>query len=143
MSQPIVVERLITAPPRVVYAYLTDAEKWARWQGDRATIRPERGGLFALSMANGTTARGEFVEVEQDRRVVFTWGWVDHPGVPPGSTTVEIELFEEGEGTRLRLTHTGLPPDEVAIHTVGWEHYSRRLVTAAEGGDPGTDALPD
>jgi uncharacterized protein YndB with AHSA1/START domain len=143
MSQPIVVERLISAPPRVVYAYLTDAEKWARWQGERATIRPERGGLFALSMANGTTARGEFVEIEQDRRVVFTWGWVDHPGVPPGSTTVEIELFEEGGGTRLRLTHTGLPPDEVPIHTVGWEHYSRRLVIAAEGGDPGPDAIPD
>ncbi|HEU4916872.1 MAG TPA: SRPBCC family protein [Acidimicrobiia bacterium] len=142
MSEPIVLERVIAASPSVVFSYLTNSEKWARWQGDHATIRPERGGIFALSMSNGTRARGQFVEVEQDRRVVFTWGWVDHPGVPPGSTTVEIELFAEGDGTRLRLTHDGLPPDEVAIHTAGWEHYADRLVTTAEGRDPGPDVLP-
>ncbi|MGH8872117.1 MAG: SRPBCC family protein [Acidimicrobiia bacterium] len=142
MNDPIVVERLIAAPPSVVYSYLTDSEKWARWQGEDATIRPERGGIFSISMSNGTRARGEFVEVDPGRRVVFTWGWVDHPGVPPGSTTVEIELMAEGHGTRLRLTHHGLPPEEVPIHTQGWEYYSGRLVTVAEGGDPGPDAVP-
>lgn len=142
MIDPIVVERVIAAPPSLVYAYLTDSERWARWQGVGAVIQPEPGGRFALSMSNGTKARGEFVDLDPDRRVVFTWGWVDHPGVPPGSSVVEIDLFSEGEGTRLRLTHRGLPQDEVPIHTSGWEHYVGRLVTLAEGGDPGPDVMP-
>lgn len=143
MTDPIIVTRRIAAPPSVVYTYLTNSEKWARWQGVSATIEAIRGGLFSLTMANGTTARGEFVELIPDHRVVFTWGWIDHPGVPPGSSTVEIDLLPEGDGTLLRLTHRGLPSDEVAIHTAGWNHYSSRLAVASEGGEPGPDVLPN
>jgi uncharacterized protein YndB with AHSA1/START domain len=32
------------------------------------------------------------VEVVENQRVVFTWGWERGPAVPPGSTTVAIEL---------------------------------------------------
>jgi uncharacterized protein YndB with AHSA1/START domain len=142
MTAPIVVTRRIAAPPSMVYAYLTDSEKWVRWQGVNATIEAKRGGIFALVMANGTSARGEFVELIPNQRVVFTWGWIDHTGVPPGSSTVEIDLVPEGGGTLLKLTHRGLPPDEVAIHTVGWNHYSSRLGIAAEGGEPGPAVLP-
>lgn len=139
MSDPIVIERLIAAPPSVVYSYLTNSEKWARWQGVDAVVRPVGGGELTIVMPHGTSARGEFVELEPDRRVVFTWGWVDHPEIPPGSTTVEIELVGAEGGTRLRLTHHGLPPDEVPIHTAGWEHYTSRLGDVAEGRDPGPD----
>ena len=143
MTEPIIVTRRIAAPPSVVYAYLTDSDKWVRWQGVSATIEAKRGGLFALAMTNGTSARGQFVELVPDHRVVFTWGWIDHPGVPPGSSTVEIDLVPEGDGTLLKLTHRGLPPDEVAIHTAGWNHYTARLVIVAEGGEPGPDAMAD
>jgi uncharacterized protein YndB with AHSA1/START domain len=136
VSDRIVVERLIEAPPAVVYSYLTESEKWARWQGVGATIEPTPGGLFAVSMPGEARIRGEFVELIPNRRVVFTWGWIGHPTVPPGSTTVEIELFAEGSATRLRLTHTGLPPEEVSIHTDGWNHYVPRLAMASEGHDP-------
>lgn len=139
MSDPIVIERLIAAPPAVVYNYLTSSEKWARWQGVDAIVEPESGGELVVFMPNGTRARGEFVELEPDRRVVFTWGWAEHPEVPPGSTTVEIDLIGEDGGTRLRLTHRGLPPDEVPIHTTGWEHYTIRLGEVAEGREPGPD----
>lgn len=143
MTEPIILTRRIAAPPAVVYAYLTDSDKWVRWQGVNATIEARRGGIFALAMANGTTARGEFVELIPDRRVVFTWGWIDHPGVPPGSSTVEIDLVSEGEATLLRLTHRDLPPNEIAIHNAGWNHYTARLAITAEGGEPGPDVLPE
>ncbi|CAN5232215.1 hypothetical protein BH18ACT5_BH18ACT5_10170 [soil metagenome] len=94
-----------------------------------------------LPWANGTTARGEFVELIPDHRVVFTWGWIDHPGLSPGSSTVEIDLTSEGEGTLLKPTHRGLPPDEVATHVTGWNHYTSRLAITAEGGEPGPDLL--
>jgi uncharacterized protein YndB with AHSA1/START domain len=139
LSTPIVVERVIAAPPSVVYAYLTESEKWARWQGVGATIQSTPGGVFALTMPAGATAQGEFVDLVPGQRVVFTWGWVGHPSVPPGSTTVEIELIAEGSSTRIRLTHTGLPPEEVPIHAAGWNRYLPRLAMVSEGFDPGPD----
>ncbi|MDQ3501801.1 MAG: SRPBCC domain-containing protein [Actinomycetota bacterium] len=139
MNDPIVVTRAIGAPPAVVYAYLIEGSKWERWQGVRATVEPRPGGEFAVVMANDMTAQGKFVELVPDRRVVFTWGWTDHPDLPPGSTTVEIDLVDSDEGTLLTLTHRDLPPEEIAPHTHGWNRYLTRLGAVAEGGDPGPD----
>lgn len=142
MSEPLVVERRIAAPPATVYRHLTASELWSRWQGREATVEPSPGGLFGMVMPTGLTARGQFVELSPERRVTFTWGWVDSPGLPPGSTTVDIELIPDGDGTLVRLTHYDLPPDEIAIHTAGWHHYLPRLAVVAEGGDPGPDPGP-
>lgn len=142
MSTPIVIRQHVAAPPQVVYSYLTESEKWARWQGDEATIEATAGGIFRIAMRNGSTARGEFVELVPNRRVVFTWGWVDHPGVPPGSSTVTIEIADDGDGSLVTLTHTGLPPDEVSVHRQGWDHYLTRLAAVATGRDPGVDTGP-
>lgn len=139
MSQTIVLERHIAAPPARVYEYLTDTEKWVLWQGVASRLDPRPGGLFSVQMPNGATARGEFVELVPDQRVVFTWGWIDHPGVPPGSSTVTIDLVARGFGTLVRLTHEGLPDEEIPLHVEGWEHYLPRLLTVSEGGDPGLD----
>lgn len=139
MSGSIVVERRVDAPPSIVYEYLTDADKWARWQGTGASVEARPGGDLTLSMPNGTTARGRFMELIPDQRVAFTWGWDDHPAVPPGSTAVEIDLLPDGDGTLIRLTHSGLPADEVPLHRKGWQHYLPRLVLVAQGDDPGPD----
>lgn len=138
----LVVERRIAAPPDAVYAYLTDAALWARWQGERAELEAAPGGAFSMHVRDGPTARGELVALEPGRRVVLTWGWDGHPTVPPGSTTVEIELLADGDATLVRLTHRGLPDGEVPAHRDGWEHYLPRLATAAAGGDPGPDRMP-
>jgi uncharacterized protein YndB with AHSA1/START domain len=142
MTEPIVVVRRIEAPPPVVYSYLTDSDRWAAWQGAAATIEAAPGGQFSMRMGNGMEALGRFVELVPGRRVVFTWGWAGHPAVPPGSSTVEIDLVAEGGGTVLRLTHRGLPDDEVATHTAGWHHYLPRLAAAAAGAFPGPDPGP-
>lgn len=136
------VERHIEAPPATVYRYLTESEKWARWQGVAATLDAEPGGIFRMEMGTGQTARGEFVELVPDRRVVFTWGWIDQPDIVPGSTIVEIDLEPAGEGTLVRLTHRHLPPSEAPAHDAGWNHYLARLKEVAEGKDPGQDPGP-
>jgi uncharacterized protein YndB with AHSA1/START domain len=136
------VDRRIRAPARLIYAYLTDSVRWARWQGVAADIEAVPGGQFRMRMANGMVAEGQFVELVPDARVVFTWGWNGHPDLPPGASTVEVELVPDGDGTLVRLTHRGLPPTEVPIHEVGWAHYVPRLETVLEGGDPGPDPGP-
>lgn len=142
VGEPIVLERRIDAPVATVFRYLTDGELWSRWQGATADLDAQPGGTFRMTMPTGQVAEGAFVEVEPDRRVVFTWGWSGHDLLPPGASTVEIELTPDGAGTFLRLTHRGVPRSELALHHAGWTHYLPRLVTAAEGGDPGPDTLP-
>jgi uncharacterized protein YndB with AHSA1/START domain len=138
----ITLEQRIEASPAEVYVYLTDADHWKRWQGVDATLDPRIGGVFSVLMANGMNARGEFVELVPDRRVVFTWGWIGYENLPPGSSTVEIELRADGDATVLVLTHRSVPDGEAASQHAGWTHYLPRLATASAGMDPGEDQVP-
>ncbi|HXV70703.1 MAG TPA: SRPBCC family protein [Acidimicrobiia bacterium] len=133
MTAPLTVSRRIAAAPEVVYSYLTDPDKWVRWQGSHADLDPRPGGLFLMAMPDGARARGRFLELVPDERVVFTWGWIDHPGVPPGSSVVEISIHPEDDGSMVTITHRDLPDDEIEIHRAGWEHYLPRLAAVAEG----------
>ncbi|HEY7522520.1 MAG TPA: SRPBCC family protein [Candidatus Limnocylindrales bacterium] len=138
----VVVDRRVRARPSAVYAYLTTSDLWVRWQGTSAWLDAVPGGAFEMHVMNGAVAQGRFVELVRDTRVVFTWGWVGSPTLPPGSSTVEIDLIPDGEETIVRLRHHGLPPEDVPAHRLGWHHYLPRLATASEGADPGPDPGP-
>ena len=128
----------IEAKPETIFEYFTDPEKMLRWKGIEATLEPRPGGTYRV---NGKDiARGEYVEIERPKRVVFTWGWEaeGHP-IPPGSSTVEVTLTPDGEGTLVRLTHRGLPTEAQGAHAEGWQHFLPRLADAAAGRDPGAD----
>lgn len=136
----LVVTETIAAPAEVVFGYFTDPDRYARWMGADVTLEPERGGTYAVGIRDGLLARGEFVEVEPPHRVVFTWGWEEHPLVPQGSSTVEVVLDEVDGVTTVTLTHRGLPTaEERDNHGDGWRMYLGRLGVAATGGDPGPD----
>ena len=139
MTAPVRIERHIAAPPASVYRYLVDPELLAVWFGIECTLETRPGGSFEMLSPNGMTASGEVIDVMTDTKISFTWGWRGHPAVPPGSSLVEIELIPDGAGTLVRLTHSGLELDEQPLHRLGWEHYLRRLMTGATGGDPGPD----
>ena len=134
------VERRIAAPPERVYALLTSAEGWLRWQGTEAEVDARPGGALRVNVEGDGFAAGRFEELVPVRRVVFTWGWeaAGHP-IPAGSSRVEIELVPDGRGTRLRLTHTVGAPGFRARVEAGWGHYAARLAIASAGGDPGPD----
>ena len=137
-------EIVIAAAPETVWQYLVDPDKATRWMGRNISFDPQPGGLYRMEVVPGHTASGEFVELDPPNRLVYTWGWEAEDGkdnaVPPGSSTVEIELVAEPDGTRVRLTHRDLPSLEAAdSHGKGWDHYLERLVVAAAGADPGPD----
>jgi uncharacterized protein YndB with AHSA1/START domain len=138
-----VIERVITisARPETVFRLLTDGGEYVRWKGESAQLDARPNGVFRVVFANRTDiVSGRFVEVIPGRRVVFTWGWENSPLVPPGASTVEIDLEPAGSGTRLRLVHRGLPPESLATHTEGWDFFLPRLTAVAEGGDPASDS---
>jgi uncharacterized protein YndB with AHSA1/START domain len=131
-----VVEREIhiAARPATVFAFFIDPEKMLRWKGVRADLDPRPGGLYRVDIDGQHIVRGAYVEVVPHSRVVFTWGW-EGEGVtpPPGGSTVEITLVADGDGTIVRLRHSGLSAEERASHGQGWDHFLPRLAAAAEG----------
>ncbi|MGZ4392694.1 MAG: SRPBCC family protein [Gaiellaceae bacterium] len=130
----------IDASPETVWEFLVDPEKLMRWKGINADLETQPGGIFRCEVIPGHIARGEYVEIDKPNKLVFTWGWDGSEDVPPGSSTIEIELASDGDGTSLRFVHKDLPNAEsIASHAHGWDHYLPRLETAARGGDPGED----
>jgi uncharacterized protein YndB with AHSA1/START domain len=129
----------IAASPATVFAFLTEPAKLVRWAGTEATSDPRLGGVYRTVINPGHVISGDYVEVERNRRIVYTWGWVDSGGIPPGSSLVEIILKPDRGGTRLTLTHTLLPAAVCDGHGEVWDHYLPRLALAASGGDPGPD----
>jgi uncharacterized protein YndB with AHSA1/START domain len=147
-TEPKVVRELeIDASPETLWEFFTDADKLTRWFGSAATLEPRPGGEYRVDVIDGHVASGQFVELEPPRRLVHTFGWEaegDGPNpVPPGSSTIEVELIPSGSGTKLRFEHRDLPNEEAAqMHGAGWDHYFSRLTVAAAGGDPGADRGP-
>lgn len=129
-------ETQIPAPRATVFAFLVDPDKLMRWMGTGAEMDPQPGGVYLLKgVAGEHTARGAFKEVVPVHRLAYSFGWDDRPGVPPGSSLVEIDLIERDGGTLVRMTHSGLPNEEErAGHAQGWQHYLERLAVVAPGG---------
>jgi uncharacterized protein YndB with AHSA1/START domain len=133
----------VAAPPETVFPFFTDAERMTRWMGTEAELDARPGGVFNVAVHGSHIARGEYVEVDPPSRLVFTFGWEDQEtAVPPGSSTVEITLTPDGEGTKVVLVHRDLPEGAAGPHGHGWDHYMARLEIAGAGGDPGPDRGP-
>jgi uncharacterized protein YndB with AHSA1/START domain len=136
---------VIEAPASTIYEMLVEPQLFVQWMAVDATLDPNPGGRIRWTHANGDTCSGTYVELVPHRRVVFTYGW-ERPEVriPPGSTTVHIELEPLADGTtQLTLVHSGLEGPAADAHAGGWTHYLGRLRTAAEGGTPGPDPFAD
>jgi uncharacterized protein YndB with AHSA1/START domain len=134
----------VAAPPETVFPYFTDPDRMTRWMGTEAELDARPGGVLNVTVGGSHVALGEYVEVDPPSRVVFTWGWEDQEtAVPPGSSTVEITLTPDGEGTKVVLVHRDLPEGQAGRHGHGWDHYMARLEIAGAGGDAGPDRGPE
>ena len=129
---PVEVALTIAARPETIFRYFTDPARFARWMGVGSVLEAEPGGRLRVGYPTGQVAAGRVVEVEPDRRIVFTWGYEgDGQAVPASSSTVEIALEPEAGGTRVRLRQTGLPAGEPPMaHLAGWRHALASLANA-------------
>jgi uncharacterized protein YndB with AHSA1/START domain len=142
-SDAIVREIDIEASAETVFEFFVDPEKITRWLAVAAELDPRPGGVCHQvhagdpPTAQGFHMRGEFLEVDPPRRVVFSWGFEEpEVGVAPGTSTVEVTLTpnEAGTGTRVMLVHRGLPPAAVKDHAGGWVTMLGRLADAVRAG---------
>lgn len=138
MIEPFSIEVDLPASVEEVFRHLTEPAAMIRWMGQHASLQPVPGGAFEVDI-NGVPVRGRYLEVDPPRRVLVSWGVAGNADMQPGSTEVEFTLTPGATGTRLRLVHRSLPPDQADVHTAGWQHFLGRLTYAAGGDDPGPD----
>jgi uncharacterized protein YndB with AHSA1/START domain len=129
----------IAAEPAVVFEYLVTNDGMTAWMGEHASLEPRPEGRFEVDIA-GYAVRGRYLEVDPPRRVVVSWGFAGSDDLPPGASLVTFELTPTSEGTRVELTHSGLPDASLPGHRTGWEHFLPRLRDAGSGHPLGKDA---
>src|ERR1700728_482292 len=137
-------EVLIGASPATIFPFLVDPEQHLRWMGTEAELDARAGGAYRVLVGGRHPSVGEVIVFVPAERFAFTFGWYepDHP-IPARSTEIAISLIPEGDKTRVRLVHSGLPDDAVSDHAQGWDHYLDRLAAAVSGDDPGPDVMAD
>ena len=125
-DKTLVIDRVFNAPPDRVFAAWTDTAQLAEWygpEGMKAEILANDltvGGQYSLVMKSAEGEyhlSGEYEEIDPPRKLVFTWKWK----TSDETTRVTIELRPEGDGTHLRLTHTGFAEaEQTSSHNQGW-----------------------
>src|SRR5688572_13235154 len=130
----VVIERLIPAPPRVVFEAWLDPKALQRFMcgGPGVTVTkvecdPRVGGRFLIVMnveGHDIAHRGEYLEIERYRRLSFTWLSI-YAG---DGSQVTIQFKESGKGqTLLTLFHVGLAESEREKHDEGWSYIFTNL----------------
>jgi len=107
-NKPLVFERTFDAPVSNVWKAITDKDEMKKWYFDLKAFRPEVGFEFQFEGGkdpeNPYTHLCKIIEVIPFKKLKHTWTYKGYEGV----SFVTFELFEEGNKTKLRLTHEGL-----------------------------------
>ena len=132
------IKRIIHAPRNRVYAAWIDPTKLREWFGPKDVqtedlIADARvGGAFRWDLTNSEgekmTCRGEYCELQPNRKIVFTWQWQGDEDWEDRESVVTVELSDRDGGTELRLSHEQLPNEQSRDgHTRGWNSALDKL----------------
>ena len=104
----IVIERVYNAPVQKVWEAITDKDEMKKWYFDLAEFKAEPGFEFKFI---GEGKQGEkflhlckVIEVVPKKKLTYSWRYDGYEG----NSFVTFELFEEGNKTRVKLSHKGL-----------------------------------
>lgn len=106
-TQPFVIEQTYNATISRVWDAITNNDKMKEWYFKLEDFKPEVG--FKFTFDGGSKEKTykhlcEVTEVVPGRKLTHSWTYDGYPG----ESFVTWELFDEGDKTRLRLTHAGL-----------------------------------
>lgn len=113
-KEPFVIERVYNVPAEKVWQAISEYEKLKQWYFEFEDFKPEVG--FEFVFYGGSEGKSfkhicVVTEVVEGKKLAYSWRYDGYPG----NSIVTIELFPEGDKTRLKLTHEGLetfPPIE-------------------------------
>jgi len=126
-TEPFVIERTYNAPVQKVWKAITDRDQMKQWYFTFEEFKPEVG--FEFEFEGGPDDRKylhkcKIIEVIVNKKLTYSWRYDGYEG----NSFVTFELFDEGDKTRLKLTHEGLetfPPNKDFAKenfAGGWTH---------------------
>lgn len=119
MKNGFTVSEIFNAKASDLYNAWLSSEGHSAITGSPANVEGEVGGKFT---AWDGYIFGSTLELTPDQRIVQAWRTSEFPDEAPDSR-LEI-LFEEVEGgTKVTLTHSGMPEDQVDSYQQGWEDF--------------------
>ncbi|MCR8557139.1 SRPBCC domain-containing protein [Mucilaginibacter sp. BJC16-A38] len=106
-TAPFVIERTYKAPADRVWQAITDKDKMKEWYFKLDEFKPEVG--FEFRFSGGSEEKQylhicKITEVLPGKKLTHSWQYDGYPG----ESFVTWEIFDEGDKTRVKLTHTGL-----------------------------------
>jgi uncharacterized protein YndB with AHSA1/START domain len=107
VTDAVVIERTFNAPVTRVWKALTDADEMRVWYFDLKEFKPEVGFEFEFNIEHEGARYHhlcKITEVVPQKKIAYTWRYAGEEG----NSLVTLELFPDGEKTRLKLTHEGL-----------------------------------
>jgi uncharacterized protein YndB with AHSA1/START domain len=134
-TDAVVIERILDAPPELVWRMWTDGEQFASWYGPPGASIPVAeldvrvGGRRRVCMEMATPDGamrmwfgGEHLAVEPTTLLVYREQVTDEAGTPTSeshATEVRVELFDAPRGTHMVMTHVGIASDSPGA--TGWQ----------------------
>ncbi|HKR07029.1 MAG TPA: SRPBCC domain-containing protein [Bacteroidia bacterium] len=128
-TEPFVIERIFNVPAARIWKAITDKAEMKQWYFDIAEFKPEVGFEFQFPGEGHNCEKYmhlcKITEVIPGKKLTYSWRYENYEG----NSFVTFELFEEGNSTRLKLTHTGLetfpvnnPDFAKESFAEGWTH---------------------
>lgn len=101
------IERTYNTPLERVWKAITDKEEMKRWYFDMSDFKANVG--FKFQFKGGDECKifihhCQVMEVIPQKKLSYTWCYEGYEG----ESLLTFELFEDGNKTRLKLTHEGL-----------------------------------
>jgi uncharacterized protein YndB with AHSA1/START domain len=130
------VEQLVKATPAQVYFAFTHAMSLTEWMCDFATVAPHPGGRMYLWWHGDFYSAGEFISLEENRSIIFTW----HARQDPAPSQIAVTLKEEDGGTLVSLIHTTPEGGYWMEHAQGFQQeWAATLANLAQVLETGLD----
>lgn len=130
------VEQLVKATPAQVYFAFTHAMSLTEWMCDFATVAPRPGGRMYLWWHGDFYSAGEFISLEENHSIIFTW----HARQDPAPSQIAVTLIEEDGGTLVSLIHTTPEGEYWMEHAQGFQQeWAATLANLAQVLETGLD----
>lgn len=140
LANEIVFERKVDAPLEKLWSFVDQPNNLIKWVGGRLDkFELEVGGKYEICIAPqwNVMVLGTVLEYEPKRILHFTWdtpAWGNSPNL--FGSTIKIEAWGEGAGSRIRFTHT-VPYDAGREHLFAgaWHLHLDQLEELLKGND--------
>ena len=113
------ISEIIPAKPAEIYEAWLSSEGHSAMTGSPAKVDGNTGGEFS---AWDGYIFGKTIELTPNQRIVQTWRTTEFPDNSPDSH-LEILLEEVPLGTKVTITHSNMPEDQVDSYRQGWEDF--------------------